>query len=359
MATENTSTAAPLETNHALVIHGAQSCHWEPVPMPVPEEHQVLLRVAYVGICGSDLHYYRDGANGDFQVREPLIPGHELSATVAEDPTGELRAGTPVTVHPARWGTPQPGLEDAPNLWPGGSYLGSASTWPHTQGALAEFIVVDRTMLRVLPEQLPIRRAVLAEPLAVALHAVEQARSVGAHPETARILVSGVGPIGLLTVAALKAAGAAHITATDVVPQALERAERQGATVCLDVSKENVPERSYDLVFECSGVDAAIASSTSRALRSGGVHVQVGMVSATSSPIGLSRVISGEIRIVGAFRFVHEIDDAIRLLESHSAIEDVITHELDPKDPGPLFATAADPRLSGKVIVGVTGTPRP
>ncbi|MGJ9371645.1 zinc-binding dehydrogenase [Nesterenkonia sp. CF4.4] len=354
MDTLNSSAAISSETNHALVIYGAQDCRWELVPMPVPEQHQVLLRVGYVGICGSDLHYYRDGANGDFQVREPLVPGHEMSGTLVHDPAAELPEGTPVTVHPARWGTPQPGLEESPNLWPGGSYLGSASTWPHTQGALAEFIVVDRTMVRVLPAQLPLRRAVLAEPLAVALHALEQARSVGAHLESARVLVSGVGPIGLLTVAALKSAGAAHITAADVVPQALERAQRQGATDCLDVSTHRLPEGGYDLVFECSGVDVAIAASTSGALRSGGIHVQVGMVSPTSRPISLSRVISGEIRIVGAFRFVDEIDAAITLLASTSEIEDVITHELDPDDPATLFAIAEDPSQSGKVVVGLT-----
>ncbi|WP_084479543.1 zinc-binding dehydrogenase [Nesterenkonia aurantiaca] len=353
MTTLNDYPGIAHSSNHALVIQGPRSCRWETVPMPELHEQQVLIRVDYVGICGSDLHYYRDGANGDFRIREPLIPGHEMSGAVAFDPSGGLAVGTPVTVHPARWGRPTEGLEKAPHLRPGGSYLGSASTWPHTQGALAEFIAVDRAMVRALPTELPIRRAVLAEPLAVALHAIEQARSVGAVVESARILVSGVGPIGLLTVAALHAAGAAHITVTDVVPEALERAAEQGAAVCLDVSKRSVPENSFDVVFECSGVEAAIDASVSRALRPGGVHVQVGMVSPDSRPVGLSRVISGEIRLVGAFRFIDEIDAAIRLLESRPEIEKVITHELDPEDPATLFDTASNPRLSGKVIVAL------
>lgn len=352
MTTGNSPHAAGKGPNHALVIYGPRNCSWEKVPMPQPTQGQVLIRVAYVGICGSDLHYYRDGANGNFRVREPLIPGHEMSGTLAHDPSGHLKAGTPLTVHPGRWGAPLPGLEDSPQLWPGGSYLGSASTWPHTQGTLAEFIVVDRNMVRVLPAQLPIRRAVLAEPLAVALHAVEKSRSVGATPESARVLVSGAGPIGLLTIAALKAAGTEHITSTDVVAEALGRAKDQGADTCLNVSKQSIPEASHDIVFECSGADAAVTSA-STALRPGGVHVQVGMVSPTSRPIALSRVISGEIRVVGAFRFAQEIDAAIKLLESRPQIEETITHEIPPTDTARLFDTAANASLSGKVITRI------
>ena len=79
-----------------------------------------------------------------------------------------LAPGTPVTIHPATFGTPEPGIEDRPHLWPNGAYLGSASTWPHTQGGMSEFLVVGKHMLRTLPATLPLRRAALAEPLAVA-----------------------------------------------------------------------------------------------------------------------------------------------------------------------------------------------
>lgn len=90
------------------------------------------VRIAWGGICGSDLHYYHDGANGAFVVREPLTPGHELSGTVDLDPSGELKPGAPVTFHPATFGDCQPGLEGQPHLWPNGDYLGSASTTPLT-----------------------------------------------------------------------------------------------------------------------------------------------------------------------------------------------------------------------------------
>ena len=150
--------------------HSRQDMRTEQVPSPRPRAGEIRIAVGYVGICRSDLHYFADGAAGIFAIREPLIPGHEVSGVIDLDPTGELEAGTPVTVHPATWGVPQPDLtEEQRHLWPDGGYLGSASTWPHTSGGLAEQLVVRRDQIRRLAS-LPVRRAVLAEPLAVGLH---------------------------------------------------------------------------------------------------------------------------------------------------------------------------------------------
>src|SRR3954453_14708345 len=182
----------------AIVIHGKLDLRTDERPAPEPGAGDVLLRMAYGGICGSDLHYYNEGANGEYVVRQPLVPGHEGSGTVALAPSGELAPGTPVTVHPATFGPAQPGIEDRRHLWPGGSYLGSASTWPHTQGGMSEYLVVGKDMVRGLPATLPLRRAALAEPLAVALPALAVAGGVSGK----RVLVSGSGPIGLLAAAA-------------------------------------------------------------------------------------------------------------------------------------------------------------
>src|SRR5215217_3019829 len=156
----------------ALVINGKLDLVETELPTPEPGPGQVRLRMAFGGVCGSDLHYYNEGANGEYVVREPLVPGHEVSGTVDVDPSGELAPGTPVTVHPATFGNPEPGIEDRRHLWPGGAYLGSASTWPHTQGGMSEFLLVDKDMVRPLPAGLSLRRATLAEPLAVALHGI-------------------------------------------------------------------------------------------------------------------------------------------------------------------------------------------
>ncbi|MGO3648349.1 zinc-binding dehydrogenase [Agrococcus casei] len=333
----------------AAFITAKQTVEVRDVPTPEPREDEVRIRVDYVGVCGSDLHYYFEGANGAFVVQEPLVPGHELSGRIDFDPKGEWAPGTGVTVHPARFGDSQPGIEDDPHLWPNGSYLGSASTWPHTQGALAEQLVVDRSMIRVLPESLTVRTAVLAEPLAVAMHGVAKA---GDAIKGARVLVTGSGPIGLLAIAAALDAGAASVTATDVLEGPLQRALGMGAEAVINVATDEVPEGAFDVVLECSGVAPSI-STAFHAARKAATVVQIGMVPNEPRPVNLAPFISKELRVYGTFRFKDEIDAAISLLAKRPEIELVITHEFDAGDTAELFAVARDSEASGKVIATV------
>lgn len=333
----------------AVVISGRLRMGVEILPIPEPGPGQVRIRVDYVGVCGSDLHYFFEGRNGAFVVDEPLIPGHELSGRVDLDPAGAWAVDTPVTVHPARFGPLVPGANLPRQLRPGGSYLGSASTRPHTQGGLARYLVVDTDMLRALPVGLPVRRAVLAEPLAVALHAVSRAGVVAGS----RVLVAGAGPIGLLTVAAARAAGAAEVHVTDVWDAPLQRAAAIGATRTFDVTAESPDESAYDVVWECSGVASSIAGAI-RAARPGGVVVQVGMVPDEPRGMNLAPLIAKEITLRGAFRFDDEIDAAIRLLDEEPDIERVITHQFDAVDVVAAFDTARDSAASGKVIVALS-----
>ena len=333
----------------AAFITAKQTVEVRDVPTPEPREDEVRIRVDYVGVCGSDLHYYFEGANGAFVVQEPLVPGHELSGRIDFDPKGEWAPGTGVTVHPARFGDSQPGIEDDPHLWPNGSYLGSASTWPHTQGALAEQLVVDRSMIRVLPESLTVRTAVLAEPLAVAMHGVAKA---GDAIKGARVLVTGSGPIGLLAIAAALDAGAASVTATDVLEGPLQRARGMGAEAAINVATDEVPEGAFDVVLECSGVAPSI-STAFHAARKAATVVQIGMVPNEPRPVNLAPFISKELRVYGTFRFKDEIDAAISLLAKRPEIELVITHEFDAGDTAELFAVARDSEASGKVIATV------
>ncbi|GAA1763299.1 zinc-binding dehydrogenase [Kocuria aegyptia] len=330
----------------AIVIHGKDDLRVEEVPTPEPAEGQVRLRIAYGGVCGSDLHYWAEGANGEYVVREPLVPGHEVSGTVDLDPSGELAPGTPVTVHPATFGTPEPGIEDRRHLWPGGAYLGSASTWPHTQGGMSEHLLVRRDMVRVLPAGLPLRRAALAEPLAVALHGLTVAGDVTGR----RVLVSGSGPIGLLAAAAALARGAAEVVATDVLEGPLERARGIGVHGTVRVGAEQIPPEAFDVVLECSGVPAAVSPAL-RGARRGGVVVQVGMVPDEARPVNLAPLVSKELQLRGSFRFDDEIDEAVELLAARPGIEDVITHEFPADRATEAFATARDSAVSGKVLV--------
>lgn len=332
----------------AIVIHGAMDLRNGEVPTPEPREGQVRLRMAYGGICGSDLHYWHDGANGEFVVREPLVPGHEMSGTVDLDPSGSLATGTPVTIHPATFGTSLPGIEDMPHLWPNGAYLGSASTTPHTQGGMSEFMVVEAGMLRVLPDSLPLRRAALAEPLAVALHGIALAGGV----EGKTVLVSGSGPIGLLAAAAALAGGASEVTSTDVLRGPLQRAVALGVHRVVQVSEEEIPARSFDVVLECSGVPAAVSVALLAAKRAG-QYVQLGMLPNEAVGINLAPMISGELTVHGSFRFNDEIDAAITMLDNNPGIEDVITHEISAEHAEDAFVTARNSEISGKVLISL------
>lgn len=332
----------------AVVIHGANDLRLEDVPVAEPGPDQVVVRNAYVGICGSDLHYYFEGANGAFVVKEPLVPGHEMSGTIEHDPLGEWPQGTPVTLHPATFGPDVPGMEGVRHLRPGGSYLGSASTTPHTQGAMVETRVVQRDMVRLLPEGLPLRRAALAEPLAVALHSVAMAGDVSGRS----LLVIGAGPIGLLTAFAALVKGASSVSVSDVLPQPLERARALGVQHTFEVPGEAVPDNAYDVVLECTGVPVAISSAI-KACRPRGTVVQVGTVGADPLPVVLNGVMAKELSYVGSFRFDDEVDEAVRILAEHPEVESVITHVVPASQADEAFAVAKDSTLSGKVLVEV------
>ena len=331
---------------HAVVIRAARDIGTAELPDPQPGPGQVRLRIAYVGICGSDLNYWAQGATGEYALKEPLVPGHELSAVVDLDPSGTWPAGTPVTVHPARFGDPVDGLEDAPHLWPHGSYLGSAATWPHTQGAMSQYLVVESSMVRVLPAGLPLRRAALAEPLAVALHGI----ALGGGVAGKSVLVSGSGPIGLLALAAAVAQGASRVVATDLAAGPLQRAAALGAAATLQIGVDEVPAGEFDVVLECSGAAPAVSAAVRAAARRGTV-VQLGMLANAERPINLAPMLAKELTMVGTFRFAGEIDDAVAMLAAHPEIEQVVTHTFGVDEIELAFTTARDAEASGKVLV--------
>ncbi|MFF7294167.1 L-idonate 5-dehydrogenase [Microbacterium sp. NPDC008134] len=332
----------------SLVIHGKEDIRWDDRETPEPGAGEVRLRVGFVGICGSDLHYYFHGANGEYTIREPLVPGHELSGVVDLDPSGRLAPGTPVTVHPARYGASVPGLEDRPHLRPGGDYLGSAAANPHRQGGASELLIVEEHMIRVLPDGLPLERAALAEPLAVALHAVGLAGDISGK----RVLVIGAGPIGLLVVAAAVHAGAGVVGASDVRTEPLERAQALGATEVALVGRDTIQNESYDVVFECSGVGVALTQAV-RATRRTGTIVQVGMLPNSDIGVNLAPLLAKELTIRGAFRFSTEIDDAVRMLAESDALDPVISHVLPASDAVNAFTIARDSSASAKVLLSL------
>lgn len=315
-------------------------------PIPEPSNAEVRVKISHFGICGSDLHYYFEGANGVFVVKEPLMPGHEVAGYIDFDPSGEFEQGLAVTVHPATFGKSEEGIEDRPHLWPGGAYLGSASTWPHTQGAAAEYVIFRKEMVRVLPTNLTTKVAALAEPLAVGLHAINVAEGVSGK----KVFVSGSGPIGLLLIAAAKTLGASEIGASDLLAGPLARARRLGADVSFKIGTDAPPENHFDIVFECSGVARAISGAL-KAVRRGGLVVQVGMLGAGGHEIEISPLVSKEIQLRGTFRFKDEIDLAIKILADNPWISSTITHTFKLDDAIAAFNMAKNSEESGKVLI--------
>lgn len=335
----------------ALRLVGPRTLEWDEREMPVLRRGHALVRIDLVGLCGSDLSYFMKGANGDFEVREPFVLGHEIVGTVVAAGDDSVGVGDRVAVHPV-WPCPRPGerevaadlLEEPP------SFLGSASTWPHTDGGLQEHLCVRTERLRAIPPDLPSATAVLAEPTAVVLHALSRA----GDPTGLDAVVCGAGPIGLLAVLALRRAGARRITVTDVRSAPLALARRIGADSTVDLSSERPAASCADLVIEASGVPASLESAAAMA-RVGGTIVQLGMLPRDQRPIALSAIVTKELRVIGSHRFTGEFDDALRLLSATPDAAEIVTTARSLDDTAEAFAAVGDPAVTGKVVVDVNG----
>ena len=281
------------------------------------------VRVAYGtgGICGSDIHYYHEGRVGNFAVKEPLILGHEIAGTVTEVGAGvtDLAPGTPVAINP---NLPCLDCENClagrTNLCRDMVFFGSAAVTPHVQGGFREELVVPRRQCVALPAGFDLAIAAFAEPLAVCLHAVNRAGPL-AHRS---VLVTGCGPIGCLTIQALRLAGVRHVTATDVAGRVLETAAALGADETIDISRDaraldahESGRGHFDAAFECSGNPRALASCLN-ATKPRGTVVQVGMMPPGDTGVPLGKVVSKELVLAGTFRFHDEFDLAVDALVS-------------------------------------------
>ncbi|MGW5231075.1 L-idonate 5-dehydrogenase [Streptomyces nodosus] len=333
------------------VIHGRGDLRVDELPVPEPGPGQAVVAVRYGGVCGSDLHYWRHGGVGDFRLREPMVLGHEVVGTVVSYGAGASgpAVGTAVAVHPATpCGVCPECAKGRRNVCRDTRYLGSAARFPHVQGGFAAQVTVAAGQLRAVPAGLALRRAALAEPLAVALHAVRRAGPVaGRH-----LLVTGAGPIGCLVVAAAKAAGAASVTVTDLLPRALDFAAAAGADTVVRADDPDDPgwPAEVDTAIEASGVAAGLDTCV-RLVRRGGTVVQLGMLPPGQSPFAGNLVVSREIEVRGAFRFDTEFDEALELLASEPGFDALVSAVVPVREAESAFALAADRSRSCKVLL--------
>ena len=329
----------------AAVVHGADDLRVDERPEPTPGPGEVLIAVEWGGICGSDLAYWRHGTSGTAVLAHPMVLGHEFAGRVSALGAGvtDVEVGTPVTVHPATpVGDPLPErLAGRTNLFAQVRYSGSAAFDPHTDGGFSQRVVVRAEQLRRVPEGVSTQHASLAEPFAVALHAVSRLGDVTGR----EVLVNGCGPIGSLVVAALRWRGAGRITGADLQQSSLAVARALGADDLRDLSAGDQLPTDAELVVEASGAPAALGAVL-RATARGGRIVQVGNLPGAPSPAALGDLVTREITWVGSYRFVDEIDEALTAMAGGVDLSPVITHTFPLADAVQAFGVAAD-RTSG------------
>ena len=334
----------------ACRIHAKDDLRVEPQAMPAVGDDEVLLRLGAGGICGSDLHYYFEGRNGSFVVREPLIPGHEASAVVAAvgSAVTRVREGDKVAVSPShacgRCGYCREGREQ---LCEHMRFLGSASRFPHVQGMFCEYFVMGERQCYPVAGDVSLGEIAFAEPLAVALHAVSR----GGDLLGKSVLVTGAGTIGCLTVLAARLAGAAKITVSDILDRPLAQAKTVGADVALHAARDADALRTpqFDVAYEVSGSFKALQTCMA-AVKRGGVVVQVGTLPHEPLPFVVNDVMAKEVDLRGAFRWGIEFDWAVHYLASRKVdVRPLLSGQYPLKDAVEAFRAAADKNRSTKV----------
>ncbi len=336
----------------ACRIHAKEDLRIEPVATPEAGPGQVLLRLGAAGICGSDLHYYFDGRNGSFIVREPLIPGHEASATVAGIGPGvtRVKVGDKVAVSPSHaCGQCDYCREGREQLCRKMRFLGSASLFPHVQGMFSEYFVMGERQCYPVGGDVTLGELAFAEPLAVALHAVNRGTALLGKS----VLITGAGTIGCLTVIAARLAGARRITISDVLDRPLAQATLVGAdrTIRADLEPEALATPQFDVCFEVSGSFHALKSCVAAANR-GATIVQVGTLPHEPLPFVINELMVKELDFKAAFRWGVEFDWAVDYLSSRRVdVRPLLSGQFPLQDAVRAFALAKDKTQSTKVQV--------
>jgi L-idonate 5-dehydrogenase len=329
----------------AIVAHGAKDLRIEERAVEAPGPGEIRLRLATGGVCGSDLHYYNHGGFGTVRLKEPMILGHEVSAYVEELGAGVsgFTLGQLVAVSPSRPCRScrycQQGLH---NQCLNMRFYGSAMPFPHIQGAFRESLVADQLQC-VAADGLTPGEAAMAEPLAVVLHATRRAGEMLGK----RVLVTGCGPIGVLSILAARRAGAAEIVATDLSDFTLSLAAKVGADRIINTAKEpdalaayGADKGTFDVLYECSGAQPALVAGIA-ALRPRGVIVQLGLGGDMSLP--MMAITAKELELRGSFRFHEEFATGVGLMQKGLIdVKPLITHTVGLDDALSAFEIASD-----------------
>ena len=329
----------------AIVIHSAKDLRVEEAEAREPQEGEVLVRIVTGGICGSDLHYYNHGGFGSIRLKQPMILGHEVSGrieAIGENVEG-LAQGDLVAVSPSRpCNQCQYCHKGQQNHCENMKFYGSAMPYPHIQGAFRELIVVKASQC-IDARGLTSGEAAMAEPLSVCLHATRRAGEMLGK----RVLITGSGPIGTLSILAARAAGAAEIVKTDLTDSALEFADKVGANKTINTATDPNGLETYqagkgyfDVLFECSGAAPALAAGIA-SMRPKGVVMQLGLGGDMSVP--MQALTAKELDLRGSFRFHEEFAMAVQLMQNGIInTKPLISHTVKLDDAVEGFELAGD-----------------
>lgn len=318
----------------AARIYGTKDVRIENIDMPTVKANQVKMDVAWTGICGSDLHAYFHGVGISETPHPvsgrgtPLTLGHEFSGTITEvgEEVTSVKVGDRVTVEPLIYSEDDYFVKQGKyNLADDAGFIGL-----NDDGGFAEVAVVDASKVHVLPEGVSLEEGALMEPTAVAFQSVKASNfKVGNSA-----IVFGAGPIGLLTIISLKAAGATSIVAVDISNERLEKALEVGASVVINSLNESVEEkvaslyeRGIDFAFEAAGAQATFTSAMN-VLKKGG---QLMIISVFTQPVEVNAldIIIREISISGFLGYRHIFPEVIEMVASGQMdVKKVITKKI-------------------------------
>lgn len=327
-----------MEMMKAVVFYGPGDMRYEDIPKPVPKEGEVLIKVKYASICGSDIEEYKIGSD---RARPPLVFGHEFSGEVVEVGPGvsKERIGQRVSVNPILYCGKcyycKKGLINlCNNRRSVGRTLGVEKI--RCDGGFAEYVCVPEFSLVPLKEGVTYEEAALLEPLAVCYCAAKE----GNFEKGENVLVVGSGPIGLMIIQYLKIMGSGKIVATDVVEFRLDAARKCGADYTVNVKNESI-ERAleltdnvgFDRVIVTAGAPGVINDSI-KLVRNGGGIVLVSLIR-ENVEINPTVIVGRKLSIYGSYMFTNEMNEVMDYIVEKKLDLDNIISSLHPLSETP------------------------
>jgi len=311
------------------------------IPTPGPDE--ALVRIRACGLCGSDVHYYEHGKIGPYVVTKPIILGHEAAGEVVAvgSEVRNVAPGQRVTIEPGvTCGRCEYCKSGRYNLCPDVRFLAT----PPYDGAFCEYIAIRADFLYPVPDSMSYEKAALIEPLSVGLHAVNR----GGLKTGETVVIMGMGPIGMMTLLAARAAGAGRIIGVDLEPFRLERALKIGADAVVNLREEDGLEairrltggRKADLAIETAGNGRA-AQSALQAVRRGGRVVLVGLPQEEATPVSIPYIVDNEIDIRGVFRYHNTYPTGVAVMAAEGLdLDPIITDRMTLDETPKAFGKA-------------------